>query len=123
MDRAVSFSSQFISFCRRHSFYLLALGLLLLAMQDIFGTHGVLAMRRSQREAREIQEHIKQLSEENKQLNDHIQELKSDPEAIEHIAREERHLAKPGELVFTYPVKPPGTANLAPAAPKTPDRK
>lgn len=92
-------------FLRRNVNWLIALGLAILLLQDIFGTHGVLAMRRSQKQATEMQEEIQRLDSENRQLQDRVRVLKSDPAAIERIAREEMGLARPGELIFELPLK------------------
>jgi cell division protein FtsB len=84
-------------------FLVAALGLLLL--QDIFGTHGVLAMHRSQQQAAEIQREIDRLDAENRKLQDRVRSLKNDPSTIERIAREEMGLARPGEYIFKLPPK------------------
>lgn len=112
MDQPVKFLEQFREFLGRNAGMILTLGLLLLLLQDVFGTHGVLAMRRSQREAAEIRKEIERLDEENRQLEDRVKALKSDPAAIERIAREEMGLARPGEFIFKLPAKPgdPSTA-------------
>jgi cell division protein FtsB len=106
-------------FVREHRVLLLAFALSLLLLQDIFGTHGVLAMRRSQREAIQIQQEIKRLDEKNRELQEHVKALKTDPAAIERIAREEMGLARPGELIFKVPAKPgePSSANTNPPGP------
>jgi len=36
-------------------------------------------------------------------LKQSIDRLKSDPDAIEHEAREKLHYAKPGEVIYTLP--------------------
>src|SRR5579872_4197643 len=92
-------------FWRRNWSLLLAAALALLLLQDIFGTHGLIAMRRSQREATQVQKEISQINEENRQLEERVRALKSDPEAIERIAREEMGLARPGEYIFKLPPK------------------
>ncbi len=105
-QRMMSFGMQLRRFLRENAAAFLWIGLALLAVQDIFGTHGVLAMRRSQREAAEIRKEIQKLNDENRQLQDRVKDLKSDPQAIEQIAREEMGLARPGELIFKLPPKP-----------------
>jgi cell division protein FtsB len=95
-----SFVEQLGAFLRRNLYWFLVAGFVLLLLQDIFGTHGVLAMRRSQAEARKIQHEINQLDAENKKLQDHVKDLKTDPSTIECIAREDIGLARPGELIF-----------------------
>ncbi len=119
MDQSVRLLEQFREFLRRNASVILALGLLLLFLQDVFGTHGVVALRRSQRETAEIRQEIERLGEENRQLEERVKALKSDPAAIERIAREEMGLARPGEFIFKLPAKPgdpstasqPGSAN------------
>ena len=105
-QRVITFGMQLRKFLRQNAAAFLWTGLALLVVQDIFGTHGVLAMRRSEREAGEIRKEIQKLIEENRQLQDRVKDLKSDPQAIEEIARKEMGLAKPGELIFKLPVKP-----------------
>jgi len=95
-----SFAEQLGTFFHRNLYWFLIAGFLLLLLQDIFGTHGVLAMRRSQAEARKIQQEITQLDLENKKLQDHVKDLKTDPSTMECIARENFGLARPGELIF-----------------------
>jgi cell division protein FtsB len=104
-QRVMTFGAQLRRFLRENAAAFLWLGLALLVLQDIFGTHGVLAMRRSQREAAEIRKEIQKLNDENKELQDRVKGLKSDPQAIEQIARQEMGLARPGELIFKLPPK------------------
>jgi cell division protein FtsB len=95
-----SFVEQLSGFFRRNLYWFLIAGFVLLLLQDIFGTHGVLAMRRSQAEASKIQRDITKLDSENKKLQDHVKALKTDPSTMECIAREDFGLARPGELIF-----------------------
>ncbi len=86
-----------------------------LVIHDIFGAHGVLAMRRTQQEASQIRQEIQRLDEENRKLQDRVKELKTDPSAIEGIARD-MGLARPGEFIFKLPARPgdPSNATLKP---------
>lgn len=93
-------------FFRRNWTALLGSALALLLLQDIFGTHGLIAMRKSQKEAKQVQQEITRLDQENQKLEEHVRALKSDPAAIERIAREEMGLARPGEYIFKLPPKP-----------------
>lgn len=86
------------------SLLVVAIGILL--VQDIFGTHGVLAMRRSQKEAAEIRGQIKQLNYENCRLTERAKDLQSDPATIEKIAREKLGLAGKNEVIFKVAPKP-----------------
>jgi cell division protein FtsB len=111
-----SFLKQLGAFWRRNLYGFLFAGFVLLLLQDIFGAHGVLAMRRSQAEARKIQEEITQLDRENKKLQDHVKDLKTDPSTMECIAREDFGLARPGELIFKTQPRVADPAH--PAAPR-----
>jgi cell division protein FtsB len=90
-------------FLRRNARQILALALFALLMHDIFGTHGFIAMRRTQKEIEEIRLQIGKINTENKSLTDQVNSLKTDPRAIERIAREEMGLARPGELIYKLP--------------------
>jgi len=113
-----SFAGQFREFMRRNLNWFLVAGLLLLLIQDIFGTHGVLAMRRSLVQASAMQKQIDDLNEENQKLQGNVKALKSDPTAIERIAREEMGLARPGEFVFK--IQPDADSKQPQTAPPTP---
>jgi cell division protein FtsB len=115
----MSFFEQMREFVRRNTIWFLVAGLILLALQDILGTHGVLAMRHSMRQSAEIQKQIQQLNQENQKLQKHVESLKTDPAAIERIAREDMGLARPGEYIFKIQPKPgePTTPLAKPAEP------
>jgi cell division protein FtsB len=110
----MSFLEQMRDFLRRNASWFLVAGLALLILQDIFGTHGVVAMRHSQKETADIQKEINQLNEENRQMQDQVKALKTDPSAIERIAREEMGLARPGEYIFKIPPKPGDSSSPSP---------
>lgn len=112
-------SARLSEFWRRNWSLLLVAALALLLLQDIFGTHGLIAMRRSQKEAKKVQKEISQLDEENRKLEEKVQGLKSDPAAIERIAREEMGLARPGEYIFKLPPRSSAPETPAPDAPAT----
>ncbi len=81
------------------------LGLLVLVMivHDVFGTHGFLAMRRTQNEIRKVKADIDALSKENATLAQEVKDLNSDPRLIEKIARDDLGLARPGEIIIRIP--------------------
>ena len=83
--------------------WILLAGLGLLILQDVFGMHGVLAMRRAQREATREQQEIDRINHENMELQNRVTSLKTDPQTIERIAREQMGLARPGEYIFKIP--------------------
>lgn len=116
-EQPLTFFAQMREFLRRNMSVFLVAGLVLLLIQDIFGTHGVLAMRRAQKEAERAQQEINRINNENRQLQDDVKALKSDPQAIERIAREEMGLARPGEYVFKIAPKP-GDANTSAPVPQ-----
>lgn len=105
MDLRVIVLEKILPFTRRHARELLILGFLLLILHDVFGPHGVLAMRRSIKEAEQIRQDLQRLNEENRKLEDHVKALKTDPQTIEGIARDEMNLARPGEYIFKLPAK------------------
>src|SRR5262245_19786037 len=88
---------------RRYGRGLLVLLVLVLVVHDVFGTHGFLAMRRTQNEIRKVQANLSRLNQENAQLEQQVKDLKTDPHLIEKIAREDLVLAKPGEIIVKIP--------------------
>jgi len=100
VDSSVSYAARLREFAKANVRTIFLIGFVLLALQDIFGTHGVVAMRKSQKEAAQIRNEIKQLNDENRQLDQRVKDLKSDPQAVEEIARQDMGLARPGEYIF-----------------------
>lgn len=94
------------SFWARYARHLLALGLFLIAMHDVFGSHGLLAMRRTQTQVKQLRGQIDRLNQENSELSKQVQSLRTDPKAVERIARDELGLARPGEMIFKLPEQP-----------------
>lgn len=121
-DETAGFAEQLRRFLRRHLNWLLVGALGLLLLQDVFGTHGLIAMRRSQQEAARVQKEINQLNQENRQMQERVKALKSDPQAIERIAREEMGLARPGEYIFKIQPKPGDAAAPNPRSGSTPEK-
>ena len=113
-EPTMSFAEQLREFLRRNATWFLAAALSLLLLQDVFGTHGVLAMRRAQKEAASVKAEIHQINEENQQLQERVNSLKTDPQAIERIAREELSLARPGEFIFETSPRPADASTPAP---------
>jgi cell division protein FtsB len=75
----------------------------LLMWHVINGKHGLSVWHQNRAEDRELQKEIKDVEQENAQLKQSIDRLKSNPDAIEHEAREKLHYAKPGEVIYTLP--------------------
>jgi cell division protein FtsB len=116
----IPFDDQMREFLHRNMNWFLVASFALLLLQDIFGTHGVLAMRRTQLQAKEVQQEIERLNEENRKLQNRVQHLKSDPATLEGIARDEMHLKRPGEYVF--PIQPKASTSISGQPSDTPKK-
>lgn len=106
MDLRMKARQQQPSLLRRKAGLLALVAFALLLVHDLFGEHGFLAMRRSQKEAEKLREEIQRIDAENRRLAEQVKALKSDPKIIERIAREEMGLARPHEMIFKLPQKP-----------------
>ena len=91
------------SLMRHYGRGLLGLLMLVMIVHDVFGTHGFLAMRRTQNEIRKVRANLDALSEENAALAQEVKDLNSDPRLIEKIARDDLGLARPGEIIIRIP--------------------
>jgi cell division protein FtsB len=99
------------AYLRRNVRQILGLALFALLVHDVFGPHGFIAMRRTQKEIEQIRDQIGKMNDQNKSLAEQVNSLKSDPRSIERIAREEMGLARPGEMIFKLPdTSKPGDA-------------
>ena len=67
----------------------------------IMGNNGYLELRRREAKNQELRLKAEELRRENKEILNEIRALKSDPKAIEKIAREELGMVKPGEVKIT----------------------
>jgi len=67
----------------------------------IFGENGLSVYGQRRAEDRTVQKRIGELQKENAQLEQQVKALKTDPDAIEHEARERLHYARPGEVIWT----------------------
>jgi cell division protein FtsB len=81
---------------------------LLVTWHVIHGKHGLSVWQHERDEDRMLQKEIQNLQQENAQMQQQIERLKSDPNTIEHEARERLHYAKPGEVIYTLPETPQG---------------
>lgn len=89
----------------RNGILVLLLVFIVLAVHEIFGENGYLALRQQRRQLETLQEQIQELKKQNTELTRQIKALKSDPQAIERVAREQMRMAKPGEIIYTLPDK------------------
>ena len=77
------------------------IALIALVVGSFFGDRGFLRMVAQRERAESLRREIELLRTENSRLAVEIAALKSDPRAIERLAREELGLARPGETVFS----------------------
>src|SRR5579875_3294192 len=75
----------------------------------IAGQNGLKSYEHKRHEAQQLQQQIDHLRQENSQLQQQVQALQSDPDAIEHEARERLHYARPGEVIYTLTRPAPNT--------------
>lgn len=76
---------------------------LLLGWHVVNGKHGLSVWEQKRVEDQRLQKEIDSLQQENARLRGRVDKLKSDPDAIEHEAREKLHYAKPGEVIYALP--------------------
>jgi cell division protein FtsB len=76
---------------------------LLVTWHVVNGKDGLSAWQKKRAQERYYEKEIQRLQKENSDLRTRIQHLQTDPDAIEHQAREELHYAKPGEVIYTLP--------------------
>ncbi len=73
------------------------------AYHVVLGKNGIIAYQHKRGETQSLDRQMKTLARENEQLQGHVDRLQSDPNAIEHQAREELHYTRPGEVIYTLP--------------------
>ena len=76
------------------------IALIALVVGALFGDRGLLQLVAQQHKVQLLARQLEELRHENRSVAAEIEALKTDPRAIERLAREELGLAKPGELVF-----------------------
>ena len=83
----------------------------------VFGQNGLTAYQQKRQDSQMLQSQLRSLQRENELLKGHVERLQSDPNAIEHQAREELHYTRPGEVIYTLPATPSAksTSSEAPA--------
>jgi cell division protein FtsB len=88
----------------------------------IVGDGGYLDRRKTLSELRTLEESVKVQEERVAVLRQEVERLRSDPTAMERIAREQLGFVEPGEISFLLPPKeqrgPASTLHLPPPAPK-----
>jgi len=109
--------NRFGAFLERHGRTILGLFVIALVVHDIFGPHGFIAMRRTQKEIQRVRKDLDRLNKENLELGDQVRALKTDPRLIEKIAREDLQRAKPGEIIIRIPPSLQPAPDSPPAKP------
>lgn len=71
----------------------------------VFGANGLTVYMQKRAETRALKQQMTDLERENTAIKAHVGRLQSDPDAIEHEAREDLHYTRPGEVIYTMPVK------------------
>jgi len=115
-ERAIAGTAAFLYRMRRRvATVLVVAAALFFGYHAIFGENGVNMFEQKRAEDRAIQKRLVELKQENARLQQSVQELKSDPDAIEHEARERLHYARPGEVIWTEDGPPASSAAAQPA--------
>jgi cell division protein FtsB len=73
----------------------------------VFGRNGLFVYQQKRMDTRTLDGEVRALQQENDRLKVHVDRLQSDPDAIEHQAREELHYTRPGEVIYTLPSQTP----------------
>ena len=80
---------------------MVAFGLCIVLMSMFAGERGLPAVFKARRDARELSRRIAAIRAENADLKARAEALRTDPGAIERVARETLGFARPDELVVT----------------------
>ena len=103
-----SLSARFgtLSIGRRKAATIAAAGLALaVGYHVICGANGLTVYEKKRHETHVLKQQMQALQRENDLLQGHVDRLQSDPNAIEHQAREELHYTRPGEVIYALPAK------------------
>jgi cell division protein FtsB len=76
------------------------LALIALLVGSFFGDRGILHLLSQRERALALERELTALRAENLRLAEDIRSLRSEPAAVERLAREQLGLARPGEIVF-----------------------
>ena len=89
----------------------------LLGYHVVFGQNGLTAYQQKRQDDRALRQQILDLQKENERLSAHVDHLKTDPGAIERIAKENLHYTRPNEVIVTLNDTPADGSNRAPSHP------
>jgi cell division protein FtsB len=76
------------------------IAIIALVVGSLFGDRGILQLMAQRQRALGLAREVEEVRADNVRLAAEIHALRTDPRAIERIAREELGLARPGETVF-----------------------
>ncbi len=85
----------------------LVVAAIVIAVAAIVGKHGLLTYIQVNNRHVELQEELVNLKEENRRLREEIHTLKTDPGAIERVAREDLGMIKHGEVLYRFTSEEP----------------
>ena len=88
--------------------------ILALVARSLIGDRGLIEIWREHNVHQQLAAEVQSLREENTALNREIQALRSDPLAIERIAREQLGYCRPGEVTFIFRERGVSRSLLAP---------
>jgi cell division protein FtsB len=86
---------------------------LLLGWHVVNGRNGISVWLEKRIEERQLRKENNDLQKENERLRDRNERLKSDPDAIEMVARDQLHYVKPNEVIVPPPALPQSQAQPA----------
>jgi len=86
--------------------YLLMFVTSVLVANALVGERSLAAILRANRQSRDLASSIAELERENAALREQARQLREDPRAIEHLARREIGLIRPGERLFIIETGP-----------------
>ena len=72
----------------------------------VFGRNGLIVYEQKRMDTKTLDGEVRSLQQENARLKSHVDRLQSDPDAIEHQAREELHYTRAGEVIYAMPSSP-----------------
>ena len=87
---------------------ILIASIVFVGFDSLFLGKGIPKILQLKRKLDNIDLRIEEIKEENAALQATIEKLRSDPLAIETIAREELGMAQPGEIIYQLPIKKTG---------------
>ena len=80
-----------------------ATALLSLVLLGVVGENGYLERRARRQQIQAMTAEIEKVKQENQQLSQSVRDLRSDPHAIEKLARERLPLGRPGDIIVRLP--------------------